>query len=169
MGINSKKKGNRNERYGAKLWEKWSGWQFSRVPASGGLRWKKTDDITGDIICTEKGIYDFKFSIELKFHKEIEFNYLLLNLKKDSVTSFWTQCKRDAERGGKIPILFMRYNGIPKDYYFVVINYDTYLKIKKLVKFKLGIMKVIKPDDRFIIFNSNDLFDSDFHKVYQSL
>lgn len=166
MRINSKNKGNRNERSGTKLWSKWTGWEFSRVPASGGLRWKKTDDITGDIICTEKGIYDFKFSIEMKFHKEIEFNYLLQTTKKDVVSKFWDQCKRDAERGSKIPILFMRYNGMKADTHFVVIDYQLYLKIRKLIKFKCGILKYNK---EFVIFNSNDLFESSFHKIYQLL
>jgi len=166
MGINAKKKGNRNELRGAKLWQTWTGWEFSRVPASGGLRWKKTDDITGDIICTEKGIYDFKFSIELKFYQDIEFNYLLLDLKKNPVLKFWEQCKADAVRGEKIPILFMRYNGMPKDNYFVVVDFSTYKKIRKLIDFKYGILKYNK---EFVIFNSVDFFNSDFSKIYQTI
>jgi len=166
MGINSKKKGNRNELRGAKLWQAWTGWEFSRVPASGGLRWKKTDDITGDIICTEKGIYDFRFSIELKFHNEIEFNYLLLNMKKNPVIKFWNQCKEDAERGDKVPILFMRYNGMPRDVYYVVISHKLFLRLKKYIKFSYGFLKYNK---EFVIFNSVDLFNSDFTKIYQSL
>jgi Holliday junction resolvase len=166
MRINSKKKGNRNERSGTKLWTQWTGWEFSRVPASGGLRWKKTDDITGDIICTEKGIYDFKFSIEMKFHQKVEFNYLLLSTKKDEVNKFWAQAKADGARGGKIPILFMRYNGMKADTHFVVISYPIYLKIRKLIKFSCGILKYNR---EFVIFNSEDLFKSDFHKIYQLL
>lgn len=166
MAINSKKKGNRNERLGTKLWSKWTGWEFSRVPASGGLRWKKTDDITGDIICTEKGVYNFKFSIEMKFHKDIEFNYLLLGKKKNPVMKFWEQCKKDASRADKIPILFMRYNGMPKDTYFVVISHETFKKISKLIKFSNGYLRYGK---QFIIFNSVDLFRSSFKKVYSTL
>lgn len=164
MAINSKNKGNRNERKGTKLWSKWTGWEFSRVPASGGLRWKKQDDITGDIICTEKGIYNFKFSIEMKFHKEIEFNYLLLAKKKNPVLKFWNQCQTDAKRADKVPILFMRYNGMPSDTFFVVIRYKTYMKIRKFIDFSMGLLKY---NIDFVIFNSDDLFRSDFQKIYQ--
>ena len=166
MAINSKNKGNRNERRGCKLWSDWTGWEFSRVPASGGLRWKKQDDITGDIICTQKGIYNFKFSIEMKFHKDIEFNYLLLGKKKNPVIKFWDQCKRDAQRADKIPILFMRYNGMPKDIYFVVISHETYMKLRRAINFKQGLIRFNKD---FVIFNSIDLFNSNFKKVYKVL
>ena len=51
--INSKNKGSRFERTICKWFQDWTGYEFNRVPASGGLRWKKTDNITSDISCTD--------------------------------------------------------------------------------------------------------------------
>ena len=49
--INSRKKGSKNERFLTKLFEQWTGVEFSRVPASGGLRWKGMSEIiVGDIV-----------------------------------------------------------------------------------------------------------------------
>lgn len=39
--INSKNKGSRFERTICKWFQDWTGYEFNRVPASGGLRWKK--------------------------------------------------------------------------------------------------------------------------------
>lgn len=39
--VNSKQKGSRFERSICKFFQDWTGYEFSRVPASGGLRWKK--------------------------------------------------------------------------------------------------------------------------------
>ena len=51
--INSKNKGSRFERTICKWFQDWTGYEFKRVPASGALRWKKTDNITSDITCTD--------------------------------------------------------------------------------------------------------------------
>lgn len=166
MAINSKKKGNRNERKLTKLWETWTGWEFQRVPASGGLRWKKTDDITGDIICTEPGITGFKFSVETKSHKTIDFAHLLNGNKRCSIMDFWNQTLADSERAKRIPILFMRSNGMKQDMYFVAIDMITYNKVRKLLKNKFGRLRF---NNQFVILNSIDLFNSNFSSIYQLL
>jgi hypothetical protein len=121
--INSKAKGSKNERDVCKWWESWTGYEFSRVPSSGGLRWGRTTDTTGDIICSDqKHFLRFPFSIECKNYKDINFEHLLLGNKRVKILEFWNQALEDAERGHKIPILMMRYNGMKKGEYFFVVE-----------------------------------------------
>lgn len=54
--INSKKKGNRLELAVTQFMKEWTGYEFSRVPQSGGLRWKNRTSIAGDVICTDKNM-----------------------------------------------------------------------------------------------------------------
>lgn len=166
MAINSKKKGNRNERKLGKLWQAWTGWEFNRVPASGGLRWKKSDNITGDIICTEPGIMNFKFSIETKSYKDLDFHNLVNGNKICNVAGFWEQAMDDANRGSKIPILFMRSNGMKSGMYFVIISLKVYMKVFKYLNLSYG---RIKFKNEWVLINSEDLFNSDFQKIYDAL
>ncbi len=122
MAINSRKKGSKNERDICKWWERWTGFDFDRVPASGGLRWGRTTDTAGDIICSDKKHFlRFPFSIECKAHKEINFEHLLLGNKKNKVREFWEQATSDSDRAGKLPILMMRYNGMKGGEYFILL------------------------------------------------
>ena len=123
--MNSRNKGNRGERDIAKLLSDWTGKKFSRTPSSGGLQWKK-DNVKGDITSTEEGFY-FPFCVEVKFHKKIDFSHLITpGIKNIDILDFWKQCYRDASLCNKIPLLFMRYNGLPKDFWFTVIPKDLY-------------------------------------------
>ena len=117
MRKNSKSKGNRFERSVCKAFQNWSGYEFSRTPASGGLRWKKADNISS-------------LSIECKSYHDIKFEHLLLGMKSCKIDSFWNQANRDAERAKKIPVLIMRYNSMPKDEAFFMVNeeVDNFLK-----------------------------------------
>ena len=122
MPTNSKNKGNRFERAICKFFKDWSGYEFSRVPQSGGLRWKKADNITSDVICTDdKHGRRFPFSIECKFHKEIKFEDILLD-NKSKILEFWEQATGDAHRAKKIPLLIMRYNNMPSGDGFLVVE-----------------------------------------------
>lgn len=116
--MNQKKKGNKNERVVANWWKEYTGREFQRTPSSGGLRWKKADNIAGDIVCSEPN-YIFPFSIEVKAHKVINFAHLLYDVNSD-IDQFWEQAKDDAKRAKKIPMLFMRYNRLPEGFYFIV-------------------------------------------------
>lgn len=121
--INSRTKGSKNERDICKWWEKWTGYEFSRVPSSGGLRWGRTTDTTGDIICSDQKHYlRFPFSIECKSYKDINFEHLILDVKNVMILEFWDQAKSDASRGKKLPILMMRYNNMKKGEYFMILN-----------------------------------------------
>ena len=162
MAINSKKKGNKNERNLCNWWKDWSGLEFSRVPASGGLRWKNTDNICGDIIMTdERHSRRFPFSIEAKAYKDIRFEHLVLGNKKIKIIEFWNQAKEDALRGNKIPILFMRYNGMPASTWFTVLNESTYKVFLKYLDKNHKHQPIIKisfeDGENIYILNSDDL------------
>lgn len=119
MSGNSKNKGNRGEREVCKFWKEWTNYEFSRTPASGGLRWKKADNISSDVICTDdKHSRKFPFSIESKFYKDIRFEHILLGNKKCKILEFWDQANNDSIRAGKLPVLMMRYNNMPKGEFF---------------------------------------------------
>ena len=129
MRINSKNKGNKAERVVCKILSKWSNKEFSRVPASGGLRWKKTDNIAGDITCSEPNHLCY-LSFEIKSYKNINFADLLVLPKNIDILTFWNQARQDAKRAKKVPLLFMRYNRLPKDFYFVVMTSSLYKEVK---------------------------------------
>jgi hypothetical protein len=104
--INVKEKGNRNELRCAKAIAQWTQQEFQRVPRSGGLRWKDTQRIVGDVV----GPVDFKFPfvIETKHYKKVEIKSLL---RANSVIyTLWDQVRGDGERAGKIPMLWLRVN-----------------------------------------------------------
>lgn len=116
--MNSRAKGNRNERVGAGLMTTWTKRKFERTPSSGGLQWKSSFS-KGDIVCTKEGHY-FPFCVEIKAHKEIDFSHLLNpKVKNIKILEFWAQCKRDATKCNKIPLLMMRYDMMPKEFFFI--------------------------------------------------
>lgn len=162
---NSKKKGNRGERDVAKWWETFTGYEFGRVPASGGLRWKKTDNITSDVICTDdKHSRRFPFSIEVKFYKDINFEHILLGNKKCKIKEFWDQAKSDADRGNKLPILMMRYNGMKKDQYFFCVDQ----KVSNLIKNQKGPMMYIEDTGlKLYIYMSSNIQVLDYKEIYK--
>lgn len=130
MAINSRNKGSRGEKLAIQCLTKWSGLKFVRVPLSGGLRWKNTTNTCGDIIADEPN-YILPISIEAKFVKEINFEHLVYHRgtkarKTAKIKEFWKQCTSDAKRGKKIPFLMMRYNGMPKDVFFVAMGYNDF-------------------------------------------
>lgn len=121
--INSKSKGNRFERTICKVFQDWTGYEFSRTPQSGGLRWKKADNISSDVICTDpKHSRRFRFSIECKSYQELNFESILLNRKACKILKFWNQATSDSKRAGKLPLLIMKYNGMPKNEAFLAVD-----------------------------------------------
>ena len=124
--INQKKKGNRNELVVCKVLEKWTGSPFSRVPSSGGLRWKNNKSICGDVVCTDENVY-FPFSVETKHLKELAVTtYLRANSK---VFTIYKQAKRDAERAGKIPMMMLRCNGMKEGEYWVFVPIEPAVRL----------------------------------------
>lgn len=109
--FNSKAKGGRNERVVAKLLSKWVGAKFIRVPMSGGLHFE-SELLCGDVVCVSPNIV-VPWSFETKFYKDYT--------ESDSVR-FWKQAKQDAERIDKFPMMLLRKNGWPKEFYHVYMN-----------------------------------------------
>ena len=109
--INSKRKGDLNERTVAKWLEEWTGVKFTRVPRSGGLRWQATANVCGDLVC-EDSSFGFPFTIETKHLANITMGGVLR--KKSKVFTVYEQCKSDCARSGRLPMLILRRNGMPQ-------------------------------------------------------
>lgn len=116
-GINSKKKGNANELECAKFLKEWTGLEFNRVPQSGGLRWKNSEGVTGDLVCEDRS---FPFSVETKHYKKIVFKPILPS--SSFVFKVWNQAQQDAERANKLPLVILRQNGMPKGEYVIYLS-----------------------------------------------
>ena len=171
MATNGKKKGNKAERELAKWWQQWTSFEFTRVPASGGLRWKTmVNTTTSDLICAnDRHNRRFQFSIESKSYKDINFEHLILGNKKAKIREFWDQTNNDAERSSKVPILFMRYNNMAKNTWFVIIPYYVYdLFFPNLITWDYNRFHVTGKDN-LVILNSNDLLKIDYMKLHLKL
>lgn len=124
--INSKRKGNDNERKACDLLEKWTGYPFARVPSSGGLRWKNMSLVVGDLVCTEEDV-KFDFVVETKALAQI------FTGKSSEVTTIfkvWAQAENDCMRTkNKVPLLLLRDNGMPTGAYYVIFSDDILKKI----------------------------------------
>lgn len=179
MSVNSKSKGSRFERTISKWFTTWTGYEFNRVPASGGLRWKNADNITSDVTCTDsKHSKKFKFSIECKNYKDLKFEHILLEKKSCKILKFWDQALNDANRAKKLPMLIMKYNGMAKGEAFVMVDYEVYhLCIqpfaKLLTKANLGFhlnpqVKINEPGNVFYILLLSDLKNIPYKDFYES-
>src|ERR1017187_7150756 len=119
-GINRRKKGARGEKLACKVFSEWVKCPFHRVPASGGLHWR-TANTCGDIVAGDD-LVRFNFSVEVKNYADLNFGHLLMPHVDCDILKFWKQCKTDAVRGKKIPLLMMRYDGMKRDLFFVVMK-----------------------------------------------
>lgn len=169
MPVNSRRKGAKNERKLAKVLEKWAGLTFARTPSSGGLNWKGRSDVIGDVVCTDKVKgYTFPFSIETKFHEDIDFNDLIGDRNSD-VTTFWAQALRDATKGEKIPLLLMRLNKMPKEAYYLGITLEFFNMCLELDGFReslgKGYMIVYSKGYQLAILDSRDFFNNDYLSI----
>jgi len=168
---NGKRKGNKAELLAAKWFQAWTGMDFQRVPQSGGLRWQKADNISGDIICAD---YDhnreFPFSIEVKSYQNINFEHFIIGMKSNKILPFWRQAEADAERAERIPLLFMRYNGMEAKTFFVVSYLNTFRVINRLAdENPRTYFKVFNDDYKLAIFHSDHLMQLDYFKLKKSL
>ena len=171
MAINSRNKGNKAERVVAKLLEGWTGKQFARTPSSGGLQWKTTNS-KGDIVCTTEG-HLFPFCIEIKHHKKIDFNELLIGSKKTpKIIGFWEQCIRDAKLAKKAPLLIFRYNNLPKDFFFVILETSLYIKLLKSLPEDINnqeLFHIKLKDYNLTILTTKALFEFSYKEIRKTL
>lgn len=104
--VNGRAKGGGFERRIAAHLTQWTGVKFSRTPSSGG--WAKTGDVTPK---DPKSMTDFPFNIECK-NQEIFSSAILIDAAfKGSIPkwlkSWWKQCKGDAKKSNRVPLLVM--------------------------------------------------------------
>ena len=122
--MNSKAKGSRFERAIGKWLTEWTGFKFERNRAGSGS-WHTNNDSVSDITCTdERHAHRCKISIECKSYKDIKLEHVLLGNKGCDIERFWSQAKGDALRAKRKPILIMRYNSMPKNEFFMVVDSD---------------------------------------------
>lgn len=118
--INQKEKGNENERATARFLQEWTGVDFIRTPSSGGRRLRKNDLFVGDVVC---GNQDFNFPcvVETKHYESVNMKADEHgNLRSNSqIYTWWEQVEADAKRAGKLPLFFIRENGMPRAEWFV--------------------------------------------------
>lgn len=135
QSINQKLKGNRNELAVTKILTDWTGHEFVRVPRSGGLRWKNRMDICGDVINADPA-FDFPFSVETKHVKSLGFDPYKKTLRVNSVVyTYWGQAVRDAASVNKIPLMLLRDNGMPKNWYYLFLVCPTRFQAVKLIAY----------------------------------
>lgn len=164
--INSRSKGCKGERMACSWMKKWTKRDFARVPASGGLHWKKAN-ANGDIICTEEGV-KVPFCIEVKNYRDINFSHLITSPKNIKIMEFWEQCTTDAARCNKIPMLMMRYNGLPKDFFFIVISSNIYhvIQQKMMLNFiDLTYLKFKTKEHDLMILDSRQLIQIPYKEI----
>jgi len=125
-GINGKGKGAGFESDVCKLLTPWWGHDFHRVPASGGLHWKKVDSVGGDIICEDKL---FPLSIECKKQEDWNFDQVVSGVGE--VYNYWSQCVRDAMEHGKVPWLVFSKNLRPKFFMMRLSDYNKFIVSSK--------------------------------------
>jgi hypothetical protein len=117
--INQKQKGNKNESVLAKYLCQLTGREFTRTPSSGGRRFKNAKNFCGDVVCCDDD-YNFAFCVETKHWKEI---FMEWKLRQSSVVyTIWKQAEKDAKRANRIPILFLRFDGMPAKKYWVFLE-----------------------------------------------
>ena len=120
---NSKRKGNKFEREVAKWLTSWTGFKFQRTPYSGANHMSR--DLASDIMCAdERHAHRCRISVECKSYRDIRFEHILLGTKGSEIEKFWRQAERDAIRSKKVPMLIMRYNSMPKEEFFLVVDSD---------------------------------------------
>lgn len=167
--INSRKKGCKAERDASKSFETWTNKKFARTPSSGGLNWKSSN-AKGDIVCTTEGHY-FPFCIEVKSYKEINLSYLLVGKKDCIMYKFWEQCSGDAKKANKTPLLLMRFNGMPKFEWVVVMELTLFKLLEKSNsdKWLNSSNFLFSVKDGLVLMNSAQFFTSDYKAIKKLL
>lgn len=117
VGRHSKTKGSNYELAIAKILTAWWGAPFHRVPASGGLHWNASMNVSGDIITIPEA--GFPFVVECKKREEWTLENAFLNNKE--IKLWWSQVVGDARETGKIPMLIFSRNRAEN---FVMLPYN---------------------------------------------
>ena len=156
--VNSKTKGDNNERVAAKFISEWAGEKFSRVPRSGGLHWKNASIVCGDIAC-ENEDFNFLFVIETKHYEYFASPKLDSGTlpKRNKLETFWRQAVVDADRAKKLPMVLARKNGMKAGSFFVMIDLDLYTEYLQTQKRVLACSIGIFEGRNFVVITSENL------------
>ena len=152
--VNSYRKGANNERSLSYALGRWTGKEFTRVPRSGGLRWLSTQNVCGDLICTDAK-FNFPFNIETKHYKAFSFD--LSTGKNKDVYKAWEQTKSDSERSGKDPIMFLRQNKMPANTWYVFLDAERF-------NFSEFLYPPIHNVNGLLMYRSEDIFTIKYKK-----
>lgn len=172
--INSRKAGNRNELQLVEFFKKWTGWDFHRVPRSGGLHWAKDQRVTGDLVCPQEHLNEFPFSVETKkrnpkvskkgkIRNVVDIGYLILDWDDCNLLDFWEQAVNDGLRADLEPIMFLRNGGMSKGLYYVFVWDALGKKLEK--EFQISHLYV--PVLGLAVTNSFELLDVDCHDLFK--
>lgn len=149
--INSKRKGNRNEVKLAHWLTAWTQTKFARTPASGGHHLKNSGSsfVCGDVVCGDEN-FNFPFLIETKHYKRFS---LSKDLRSNSaiIRIYEDQAIPDAKLAKKIPLAFLRHNGMIKNTWYVVLD------INLLENIECEILARSKTKTNLIVIHSNVL------------
>lgn len=168
MASTAVQKGNRGQRKAVDCLRKWARKKFKSSAQYGGGGYN-LDPHKGDILCDTEGHY-FPFTVEVKNYKEINFCQLLQpKLKNVLILDFWAQCEGDAQRCKKVPMLMMRFNGLPADFFFIVITSEFYARLNMLTR-ALNCRKTLEFWDKdkgaaLMIMPSNEFFRMNYKEV----
>ena len=146
--VNSKKKGNRNERQIAKTLSEWWGEEFTRTPSSGMFATTHARqlsalnvDIGGDLISPK----NFPFNVEAKSAKSIDLYEAIRQREGSCFVDWWRQSNRDAKNMKKWPLVIFKEDR--KQYYCMMTSY-CYSRLERDTKYTLQ----ISIDDDMICF-----------------
>ena len=158
---NSKRKGNKFELKVSKWFTKWTSYKFGRTPYSGANH--QSRDLASDIMCQdERHAHRCKISVECKNYKEIKFEHLLLGNKVCDILKFWEQASKDAKRANKVPILCMRYNSMPSEEFFFVVDYKLGSVIAQYITKSMYIQV---PGNTLMVFMASDILKNVNYKL----
>lgn len=150
-GINSKKKGDRNENNLIKTFlTPWTGEKFVRTPMSGGFSQKhRSSMFSGDVVNLDRN-EGFEFCVETKHYKELKLTSRLL--KNNSIIyKFWNQSLGDAVAINKYAMLAVKENNMAKSEYIVF--FDEYCSSILIKDFNL-LPKYLGKDSNIFGFTS---------------
>ena len=124
--INSKAKGDTNERQLCKWLNTYLGVPFIRTPSSGGRRLMNASNFCGDVVCEDEN-FNFPFAVETKHYKKFSFTQILR--ANSGIYKVYFQAKDDAIRANRGIFIALRNNGMPKNtwimyFTFIIPNLD---------------------------------------------
>lgn len=163
--INSKNKGDSNERQATKWLYLWTGVRFIRTPSSGGRRLENASNFCGDVVCEDE-TFNFIFAVETKHLKKITFDPILRS--NSAIFTIWEQAKRDADRAGKLPMLMLRENGRSIGSYMIYFSQSVHEKVKRTGAVVVS-KGVNKDGGRIYGYTSDDLLEKISYEKLGSL